>query len=108
MSGIYFACATLIFGFYVEFIFPNHFSIGFDQKTLMLIISGVFTWAWQNSFSYAIKLDSPANAFLYGNCSVLMSLIGDYLIFGSDIKAVNVVGAIVFLTALAVLVRLRK
>ena len=74
----------------------------FNTELVFLILSGLSGWLLQLFFVMALRFESPSNVQLFGSVNVLVSLLGDYFVFGEPVSGVTIVGSLILIASLAI------
>ena len=80
-----------------------------ENKTgFVRAMAGGLGWFFQLVYSASVKLDSPSNSQLFGNCNIFVALVGDHLLFGKPITAPKVMGSVLMISSLALLTQIKR
>lgn len=70
-----------------------------------LIMSAICGWLVQATMLLSLKYESPSAVQMIGSLNVLISLLGDYLMFGRDINLGTITGSAIMIGSLIALAK---
>ena len=105
LCNLYFSLGTLLYAVFQAMFVGEQLIFWPNQELGLLVLSGLFGWMLQVFFVMALRFETPSNVQLFSSVNVLVSLLGDYFVFGQPISGMTVFGSVILIGSLAILTK---